>query len=66
MHGLGNSIIEASVQNDKANREAQDTPLGGMYTSVGLDRAHKEADLNSEDILMLRQMVAAGLGGGMF
>ncbi len=55
------------LQKQRADQEAAQTRIGGVYTPQGLKMADKEATLNAQDRLMLRSMVPgpSGLGGSV-
>lgn len=60
---LPENPYKAELAAQKADREADNTRIGGVYTPQGLQMAEKEANLNAQDRLMLRSMVQPGLGG---
>lgn len=61
-------IAKHEMDQQRLDKEREQTQIGGVYTPQGIQQADKEADLNASDRLMLRGMATQpqyGLGGSM-
>lgn len=51
--------IAQAIQNLKINNLAAETAVGGKYTSQGLEDAVQQADIDSNDRILMKQTLMA-------
>lgn len=58
---LPENPYQKAQMNAQINQQAQDAPMGGLYTSQGLQQANESADVNSDDRLKARALMGQGM-----